>query len=54
VTADEIRVLQQAFTHEEVNFVLYEIALQLAENTRLEIEVDRLQDELRYLRSEDE
>lgn len=68
MTADEIRALQCAATGDSPTlvktdpgvmvghavFALYEIALQLAEHTKLEIEVDRLQDELRNLRSEDE
>ena len=68
MTADEIRALQRAAIGDSPTlaktdpgvmvghavFALYEIALQLAEHTRLEIEVDRLQDELYRLKTEGE
>jgi len=68
VTADEIRALQRAAVGDSptlaktdptvvsghVVFALYEIALQLAEHSRLEIEVDRLNDELYHLKTEGE
>ena len=38
----------------EVPLALWEVALQLAEHTRLEIEVDRLKDELYHLKTEGE
>ena len=38
----------------EVPLAIWEVALQLAEHTRLEIEVDRLRDELYHLKTEGE
>jgi len=68
VTADEIRALQCAATGDSPTlvktdpgvmvghavFALYEIALQLAEHSRLELEVHELKDELYRLQTEDE
>ena len=68
MTADEIRALQRAAVGDSpilaktdpgvmvghAVFALYEIALQLAEHTKLEIEVDRLKDELYSLNTEGE
>ena len=68
MTAAEIRALQRAAIGDSpklaktdpgvmvghVVFALYEVALQLAENAELAIEIDRLQEELRNLRAEDE
>ena len=68
MTADEIRGLQRAAIGDSpvlaktdpgvmvghAVFALYEIALQLAEHTRLEIEVHELNDELYRLQTEDD
>ncbi len=68
MTADEIRALQRAAVGDSpvlaktdptvvaahAVFALYEIALQLAEHTRLECEVHELKDELYRLKTEGE
>ena len=68
MTANEIRALQQAAVGDSPKlaktdpgvmvghavFALYEIALQLAEHTRLECEVHELKDELYRLKTEGE
>ena len=68
MTVDEIRALQRAAVGDSpvlaktdpgvmvghAVFALYEIALQLAEHTKLEIEVDELKDELYNLKTKDE
>ena len=68
MTVDEIRALQRAAVGDSptlaktdpavvsghVVFALYEIALQLAEHTKLEIEVHELKDELYRLQTEDD